>query len=214
MISKWDCTYFVHGICSEGVATWRISQKADYWLRQTDQLQEGHDIHAPETTQIRCLIEKEMCFCMPTMDSVSQNLKETNRNVFNCACLLSLWVTNEEEGRLLHSGVVEGSKPDGGGDQVHRDHHLPVLFERPLEPLDQAYGLVLQRVYLQAFLSRQGGAPGAGARGAGFTCADRLRSLRLGVRRRLSFFLAGLLFGMLHCTARNGDRQLPVRARC
>lgn len=41
---------------------------------------------------------------------------------------------------------------------MHRDHHLPILFKGPFEPLEQADGLVLKRVHLCrircCFLSR------------------------------------------------------------
>ncbi len=49
---------------------------------------------------------------------------------------------------LLHSSVIEGSKPNGGRDKMYRDHHLPILFEGPLKPLEQTDGLVLQGVNL------------------------------------------------------------------
>lgn len=48
----------------------------------------------------------------------------------------------------LHSSIVEGSEPQRWRHQVQRNHHLPVLFERLLKPLNQTDGLVLQRVQL------------------------------------------------------------------
>lgn len=70
----------------------------------------------------------------------------------------------------LHSSIIEGSKPDRGRQEMYRDHHLPILFEGPLKPLDQTDGLVLQGVHLQGikpcilFLDLLGWRCGAGLR--------------------------------------------------
>lgn len=52
----------------------------------------------------------------------------------------------------LHSSIVEGSKPDGGRHEMHRDQHFSILFEGLLKSLDKTYGLVLQGVHLCRFM--------------------------------------------------------------
>lgn len=85
----------------------------------------------------------------------------------------------------LHSSIVEGSKPDWWGHQVHRDQHLPVLFEGLLEPLHQADGLVLQRVHLSSL--GLGLLPPALLRGrCGTGLRLLLRWLVFGLMRRLA----------------------------
>ena len=59
---------------------------------------------------------------------------------------------------LLHGGIVEHSDPDGGRGDVNGDHHLPVLLERPLEPLVETHRRVVRwrRVDL-AYITRLAG---------------------------------------------------------
>lgn len=54
----------------------------------------------------------------------------------------------QRSSNLLHSSIVEGSKPDRRCQEMHRNHHLSILFEGPLKPLEQTDGLVLQGVHI------------------------------------------------------------------
>lgn len=95
----------------------------------------------------------------------------------------------------LHSSIVEGTKPNGGCQQVNGDHHLSVLFKGFLEPLEQADGLVLQGVHL--------------CRTRNTFSSPLVLSCRRGAG--LGSVLWGLLLGLM-CRSVEGRRRQPPLA--
>lgn len=63
---------------------------------------------------------------------------------------------------LLHSSIVEGSKPDGRRQEMERNHHLSILFEGSFKPLEQTDGLVLQGVHIWSVVLFLGSGSGLG----------------------------------------------------